>query len=1161
MSGSKRRFVSFILVCFMAVMNVFAVFPMQVKAGFDYSKYNSLCPITIYPCTSDSTFPSYTTVECTKKAGTIYKTDRCTIIKFYKNSEGKDVCKVKYPVPGGTKTAFAKTSRFIYNKSFTPEKMTAAAKANVSAYAGSSTISGWYIEPGNAVYVLGRSGGNSQVAYQISGGFKVAWVKHYDVKFHANGGSDAPAAQIKTQSVNLTLSGKKPTRTGYTFQNWNTSKDGSGTKYAPGGTYKANNASTLYAQWAINSYKLTVNAADEAMGVASGGGSYNYGKSVTIRAVPSTGHSFLKWSDGNTSAVRSVTVTANASYTASFAADSYNIEVKSADGEMGIVSGGGSYSYGSSATIKANPKKGFHFVRWSDGNTSAERSIKVSSNAVFMAEFAADEYTVTVKSANTEMGTVSGGGVYANLSNITVAASPKNGYKFVKWSDGNTSPVRAVTVTGNVSYTAEFAADSSSCTHTYGSWITDRAATCVVPGIRHRVCSKCRAAQNEVVGLAGHQLSSLWTVQTPATCETEGMQFRKCTVCSTYMETKTIDKLEHDFSEKRILEHPTCDKDGITGIFCVNCGECNNGATEVVPALGHSYPEGWEIETEASCTAEGLKSRVCSVCGDKETEIIEQTEHDFRESRHEPNGMQIGQIIRVCKKCSYSETEFFYDEIHAGVVEVVSDSYAKAGDTITIPVKITDNPGILGFHFTLRYNKDIITPQPVSETTFEDQVIPQYAEAGSLLKGGELNTAVKADAADGSGTNEALNISWYHISEVNEDGVLFKVNFKVNENLDTAISDLIMACDTMVGEDNALIVPTIRDGEVTVVNGAKSELKKGDVYIDTKVDERDSILLAKYLVDRTGVKLSEAQLGAADVYIDGKVNTKDSVRLAQIITGWDFSETETVANAFSLTPDTAIRVGECTAQPGQYVNVPITIENNSGVAGFHLKMDYDKEYITPTAIEGGNIIGNDIVSNLPEDGSGMAATDTLSFQWNEPDNITEDGVLCTVQFKVADSYQDGRPLPIQLSCEENDPICCVSGTNINDVNVIMHSGGINIKAQEALPDYPYKIKQAFVSLDGQEEVSELPLNRDFDVTVEFQKLTEGLVPSKVVLGVYGQEGRLIATEAKTIDIRMLLEGKCRFHVDKTEPEAVSLKIFMWDSDNGMKPVAEYYQLE
>ena len=40
--------------------------------------------------------------------------------------------------------------------------------------------------------------------------------------------------------TSITLSSTTPTKTGYTFTDWNTSSDGTGTSYAPGGSYSAN---------------------------------------------------------------------------------------------------------------------------------------------------------------------------------------------------------------------------------------------------------------------------------------------------------------------------------------------------------------------------------------------------------------------------------------------------------------------------------------------------------------------------------------------------------------------------------------------------------------------------------------------------------------------------------------------------------------------------------------------------------------------------------------------------------------------------------------------------------------------------------------------------------------------------------------------------------
>lgn len=78
----------------------------------------------------------------------------------------------------------------------------------------------------------------------------------YTVKYDPNGGSGEPASQIKYHGTTLTLSSDKPARTGYTFQSWNTVREGTGTSYAPGASYTTNTGVTLYAQWTANKYKV-----------------------------------------------------------------------------------------------------------------------------------------------------------------------------------------------------------------------------------------------------------------------------------------------------------------------------------------------------------------------------------------------------------------------------------------------------------------------------------------------------------------------------------------------------------------------------------------------------------------------------------------------------------------------------------------------------------------------------------------------------------------------------------------------------------------------------------------------------------------------------------------------------------------------------------------
>ena len=54
------------------------------------------------------------------------------------------------------------------------------------------------------------------------------------------------------------------------------------------------------------------------MGSTMGGGTYAASATVSIAAIPSSGYHFLHWQDGNTDNPRSITVTANATYTAYF---------------------------------------------------------------------------------------------------------------------------------------------------------------------------------------------------------------------------------------------------------------------------------------------------------------------------------------------------------------------------------------------------------------------------------------------------------------------------------------------------------------------------------------------------------------------------------------------------------------------------------------------------------------------------------------------------------------------------------------------------------------------------------------------------------------------------------------------------------------------------
>ena len=105
-------------------------------------------------------------------------------------------------------------------------------------------------------------------------------------------------------------------------------------------------------------------------------------------------------------------------------------------GEGGTVSTeGGTYDEGTEVTITATPSEGYRFRGW-EGNDSTSESliITLNSNQTYKAlfELIPTQYTLEVTAG--EGGTVSSeGGTYDKGTEITITATPNEGYRFIGW--------------------------------------------------------------------------------------------------------------------------------------------------------------------------------------------------------------------------------------------------------------------------------------------------------------------------------------------------------------------------------------------------------------------------------------------------------------------------------------------------------------------------------------------------------------------------------------------------------------------------------------------------------------------------------------------------------------------------------------------------------
>lgn len=99
-------------------------------------------------------------------------------------------------------------------------------------------------------------------------------------------------------------------------------------------------------------------------------------------------------------------VTGDEIYTAVYngSTNSYTLTVS---GEHGTTTGSGVYQYGTSVTITATPADCYHFVKWSDNDTNASRSITITGTTNLIATFEINKYTLEVVSDDESQGDVS----------------------------------------------------------------------------------------------------------------------------------------------------------------------------------------------------------------------------------------------------------------------------------------------------------------------------------------------------------------------------------------------------------------------------------------------------------------------------------------------------------------------------------------------------------------------------------------------------------------------------------------------------------------------------------------------------------------------------------------------------------------------------------
>ena len=166
-----------------------------------------------------------------------------------------------------------------------------------------------------------------------------------------------------------------------------------------------------------------------------------------------------------------------------------------------------------------------------------------------------------------------------------------------------------------------------------------------------------------LLGSCTHRHSMTHVDGVGATCETPGViDHWHCDECDKdYLDEDgkepigdvTIPPISHNIVIVA-YQAATCTEPGHTaGAYCADCGEVLEEQEEI-PALGHAFPEdGFQVQDEATCEEDGLKTCVCERCGETISEVIPALGHDPVAEEGAPatcvKDGSTGEV--VCKRC------------------------------------------------------------------------------------------------------------------------------------------------------------------------------------------------------------------------------------------------------------------------------------------------------------------------------------------------------------------------------------------------------------------------------------------------------------------------------------------------------------------------------
>ena len=371
-----------------------------------------------------------------------------------------------------------------------------------------------------------------------------------------------------------------------------------------------------------------------------------------------------------------------------------------------------------------------------------------------------------------------------------------------------------------------------------------------------------------------------------------------------------------------------------------------------------------------------------------------------------------------------------------GVPRIHSDDTVAGycGETVSVPIYISDNSGLMGFGLTVSYNAEALTPIAVNK-----------------------NNSLPGSIGDSIATSNdnTFKVFWTGSENITEDRQLFTIDFAVDnsalgdyeiglsylrdDTFDEKWNQVNLQCDSVnlkiadrAGNISKLITrdciaKTGSHFDVPVILENPSELKN----LNVSLTYDKNVFNAVELIDGNGVVKSsniDVATGTLNVNVasssDNKINSgtlftirfnADYAEIKDYPLTLTCSEVEKCENSVIKLTNGPVKIssGEVSFSDN-IATVPVYIKGNPGIMGLKLTFSYDSDIIKPVSAIAGNLLSQGTM----DDSISSANTNMFSVVWVGSDDMTQDGHLFDLKFEMLSEDVTDTEVSVTYSQED-----------------------------------------------------------------------------------------------------------------------------------------------